>query len=121
MDIYSERIKPLFAESKLPDTQLEQEIGLPRSIIYKWDNGVSSSYKSYVDKIAEYFDVSTDYLLGKTDIKKAPQLGEAGYILSDYEAEMLDLFRSLSPEDQRDMYEMGLFKQSRKKDKKPRQ
>ena len=41
---------------------------------------------------ASFFDVSTDYLLGQSDIKKAPSYEDAG--LSAEEAELLKLFRS---------------------------
>ena len=64
MDIYQERIKPLFKSSGLTDSELEQAIGLPRSIIYDWDKGRSKGYKKYIDKIAKYFSISSDYLLG---------------------------------------------------------
>ena len=69
MDIYIERIKPLFKNSGLSNIQLEKVIGLPRSIIYDWDNGRSKSYKKYADKIAQYFGISTDYILGKENTK----------------------------------------------------
>ena len=63
MDDCYKRIKALFKESQLSDLQLEKEIGLPRSTIYNWDNGRSKSYKSYIDKIGNFFGVSVDYLL----------------------------------------------------------
>lgn len=44
---------------------------------------------------SDFFDVSTDYILGKTDIKKAPSNEDAG--LSDEEAELIELFRSAPP------------------------
>lgn len=86
MDIYSERIKPLFTSSGKSDLELEKEIGLPRSIIYDWNNGRSKSHKKYADKIAEYFNVTTDYLLGNSDIKNKPTTvsdGELNVVLQD--------------------------------------
>lgn len=67
MNIYQERILPLFQKSGLNDQQLEQEIGLPRGILYDWKKGRTKSYKNYCGQIASYFHVSTDYLLGNTD------------------------------------------------------
>ena len=43
-------------------------------------------------KIASMFDVSIDYILGNSDIKKAPSLEDAG--LSAEESELLKLFRA---------------------------
>lgn len=67
MDIFEERIAPLFAKSGLRDRALEEAIGLPRGIIYKWKKGKNKNYKFYVVEIAKYFSVSVDYLLGNTD------------------------------------------------------
>lgn len=50
----------------------ESEMNLEPGTIKMWENGESISYFAYLDKIAEYFDVSVDYLLGKTNIKKLP-------------------------------------------------
>lgn len=67
MDIYQERIKPLFKQSGMKSAALEREIGIPARTISRWDNGWSKSYDKYLPKIAEYFGVSTDYLMGISD------------------------------------------------------
>ena len=72
MNVFEDRIKPLLDSSGLSDMELERLLGLPRSIIYDWKNGRSKSYKKYIIEIASYFEVSADYLLGKSDTKKAP-------------------------------------------------
>lgn len=52
--------------------------------------------------IADYFGVTVDYLLGRTDIKNPALMVEsgAGERLSESEQEMLSLFRSLNDEGQ---------------------
>lgn len=67
MDVYKDRIRPLFDKSGLQDKQLEELFSLPRGVIYKWGTGKYKSYKTYLPQIAAYFHVSTDYLLGNTD------------------------------------------------------
>ena len=37
MDIYKDRIRPLFDKSGLQDKQIEQILELPRGVIYKWE------------------------------------------------------------------------------------
>lgn len=37
-----------------------------------WKSGQSSSYKKYLHAIAQFLDVTVDYLKGETDIKKPP-------------------------------------------------
>lgn len=70
MDIYKNRIRPLFEKSGLNDRELEEALELPRGVIYKWGTGKYKSYRNYIPKIAAYFHVSADYLLGNTDDPK---------------------------------------------------
>lgn len=72
MDIYSERIKPLFAQSGKSDAELEREIGIPAKKISQWNINYTKSYTKYIPQIAAYFHVSTDYLLGNTDDPTPP-------------------------------------------------
>lgn len=72
MDIYAERIKPLFDQSGKSDAELEREIGIPARKISQWNINYTKSYTKYIPQIAAYFHVSTDYLLGNTDTPKSP-------------------------------------------------
>lgn len=55
-----------------------KEIGLPSSSVTHWKDGAIPRIKT-VQKVADYFGVTTDYLLGYEDIKeKSP--AEAGDI-----------------------------------------
>ena len=105
MDIYKDRIRPLFDKSGLQDKQIEQILELPRGVIYKWGTGKYKSYKTYLPQIASYFNVSTDYLLGNTDDpapagqkEKPPADGEE---LSEKDIRLIQWFRSLPPEKQK--------------------
>jgi transcriptional regulator with XRE-family HTH domain len=96
MDIYRERIKPLFESTGMTDIDLERAIGLPRSIIYKWDNGINQSFKKYSDLIASYFNVTSDYILGNSAIKKPATISDDG--LTDEERDFIERYRRLSPD-----------------------
>lgn len=67
MDIYAERILPLFKGTGLSVQQLGKEMGIEPKIIYNWNQGLAKSYSKYLDRIAKYFGVSVDYLVGETD------------------------------------------------------
>lgn len=67
MDIYQNRIRPLFTNSGLQDKEIEELFDLPRGVIYKWGTGKYKSYRKYIPQISAYFHVSADYLLGNTD------------------------------------------------------
>ena len=72
MDIYAERIKPLFDQSGKGDAELEREIGIPARKISQWNINYTKSYTKYIPQIATYFHVSTDYLFGNTDDPTSP-------------------------------------------------
>lgn len=72
MDIYAERIKPLFDQSGKSDAELERKIGIPARKISQWNINYTRSYTKYIPQIAAYFHVSTDYLLGNTDVTTPP-------------------------------------------------
>jgi len=105
MNIYQERIKPLFEKSGLTDKALEENIGLPRGIIYKWNNKKNKNYKFYIVEIAAYFNVSIDYLLGNTDNPRPAgekeKLPTESRELIEKNERLIRWFRSLPPEKQK--------------------
>lgn len=44
--------------------ELAKEIGVSQKAIDYWERGVNEPKASYIVRLAEFFDVSTDYLLG---------------------------------------------------------
>lgn len=76
MGIMKTRILSLIDGSGKSDSFLEEAIGLPRGIIYKWRNDKNKNFKFYAIDIASYFHVSTDYLLGRTDDPRPVGEGE---------------------------------------------
>ena len=67
-NILYHRIKELCEEKEITINKLEGELGLGCSSIQKWKNAVSPSTDKII-KVAAYFNVSVDYLLGITDIR----------------------------------------------------
>ena len=62
------RIKELCAENNITLNKLEAEMGMSASSISKWKHSVSPTIDK-IAKIASYFNVSIDYLVGVSDIK----------------------------------------------------
>ncbi|EAD5866352.1 XRE family transcriptional regulator [Listeria monocytogenes] len=58
-------IKKLCKKRGISVTMLENELGLPDNTIYQWKNRMPSVERLQV--VADYFNVSIDYLLGRTD------------------------------------------------------
>lgn len=61
------RIKELCSERGITMGKLEEDAGLSESIIRKWKSGTSPSIDK-IKLIAKYFNVSSDYLIGLSDI-----------------------------------------------------
>ena len=68
---FKERLTQLRKELGLTQEQLAEKLGMgyTRTAISAWEVGRNEPSNSDTVKIAEFFGVSTDYLLGKTDIK----------------------------------------------------
>lgn len=64
-----ERIKQLADQKKLSIRQLEENLGYGNGTISRWKKTKPGIDK--LEKVADYFNVSTDYLLGRTDDKYA--------------------------------------------------
>lgn len=62
-----ERIEKLCMISNISIRKLEANLGLGRGIINGWESGNASPNLSSLIPIAEYFNVSIDYLCGRTD------------------------------------------------------
>ena len=63
------RIKKLRNEKNINQDVLAKLLGLEIAGISKLETGRVPLKDEYIIKLAEYFDVSTDYLLGKSDIR----------------------------------------------------
>ena len=57
----------LLKEKHIQQKELSDFLGLSKNTITGWKNGNNTSYKKYLPQIAEFFGVSTDYLLGKQE------------------------------------------------------
>ena len=62
-----EIIKELSKEKKISIRQLEMKFGYSNGYLAKWKNNTPNADE--LSKLADYFEVSVDYLLGRTDNK----------------------------------------------------
>lgn len=69
MDNTLNRIFTLVSESGMTDKQFAESLGINPKTISVWRRGTIKSYLKYIDKIAEMFSVSSDYLLGKSPVR----------------------------------------------------
>ena len=62
------RIYELRNESKLSQLTLAKAIGVSQKAIDYWERGVNEPKASSIVLLADFFNVSADYLLGRTDL-----------------------------------------------------
>lgn len=64
---FSERIKELREEKGLSQRQLAVEINVSQANISRWENGTQDPSTEWLVNLADYFNVSVDFLLGRED------------------------------------------------------
>lgn len=63
-----DRLKFLCDNQGISVNDLEEKLGIGRNSLYSWKKNIPKG--TNLLKVADYFSVSTDYLLGRTDVSK---------------------------------------------------
>lgn len=61
------RLKELRETQRISQKQLSVALNISHGAIGNWESGTRNPNSEYIKKLAEYFDVTTDYLLGIDD------------------------------------------------------
>ena len=67
MKIFAERLLELRSERGISQAKLAKDLGVSFSVVCYWETDRSEPTAINIVKIADYFNVSADYLLGRTD------------------------------------------------------
>ena len=92
-------IKNLRTERHISQRELAAAVGLTQQAVAKWEKGISEPDSGTLLKLADYFGVTVDYLLGRSDTgtqKEKPTVKDDE--LSDEEQELINLYRAATPE-----------------------
>ncbi len=94
------RIKQLRTENKLSQRALAEAIKCSQKSIDYWEKGLIDPSASAVLRLADYFNVSTDYLLGREN-----DFGNinVNYIYTSEEQSLLFRYKNLSPENKKSL------------------
>lgn len=66
--LIAQRIKDLMKSEKLTQMQLARALGVGQSSVSDWINAKSEPRIENLWKLADFFDVSVDYLIGRKEI-----------------------------------------------------
>lgn len=64
---FNEQLKFLRLEKNLSRVQLAEQLNVSVRLISYWENGQRECSFDMLIKISDFFEISTDYLLGKSD------------------------------------------------------
>lgn len=85
------RLKELRSKKHLTQQKLADILGVSRSALASWESGVNYPEVTTLQKIADYFNVSTDYLLERVDRPNEQELLSkpvtTDYLLRDNQSE----------------------------------
>ena len=96
-----ERLKLLRKELKKTQSDLANILGITVSAYGNYELGQREPNNANLVKLARYFNVSTDYLLGLSDERNTQQpIQQQSSSLTARESELLSVFNSLSPSGQ---------------------
>lgn len=68
MQVFAERLNKTMRDNKCSAYKLAKAIGVNNQTVINWQNGSNEPKITCLRKIAQYFDVSSDFLLGLSDI-----------------------------------------------------
>lgn len=88
-------IRDLRKEKRVSQTELAKIVGVSQTTVTAWETGKAEPSSSAVSNLADYFNVTTDYLLGRPEKKKEKQNVE----LTDADIIMTYQGKELSDED----------------------
>lgn len=104
-----ERFEQLLKENNITPYRVSKETGIPTATLSSWKKGTYTPKNDKLQIIADYFNVTVDWLLGNTNLRNLPTEGYyddpevaqlANEIKNDPELRiLLDAKRSLSKED----------------------
>ncbi|WP_161979580.1 helix-turn-helix domain-containing protein [Streptococcus sp. S784/96/1] len=74
--MFSERLKSLRKEAKLTQKEISNIFNTTQQSYSQWESGKRKPSQETLEKFANYYNVSIDYLTGKSDIKNPAIIDE---------------------------------------------
>lgn len=122
MDIVLERILSLIPKKENGDfvhgskKEFCQKIDAPTNIVNAWVRGTNHSYRNYLYRIASEYDVSVEWLEGKT-AKKNGRPSDMGRTVNRRTQRIFDFVDECSPEEFADLAKYIDFLEARRNTK----
>ena len=93
---FNERFNTLCSKSRRNDTELAKELHVSKQTLSAWRTGVRSPKQPTIIMIAQYFNVSVEWLMGfDVEVTKKPTVDDG---LTDGQRQLIEFARSLTEE-----------------------
>lgn len=102
--LFNKRLRILRKKQKISQKDFAKILGVSNVVLSRYENGERKPDYDILIKIAEYFDVSVDYLLGKSDIKNMEHKDDFETFINDPELETW--YRELPESDEEELRQM---------------
>ena len=116
------RIKQLREKRGLIQERLAAELGITQQMLSKYERDVTLIKVDVLKKMSKYFNVTTDYLLGVSDVKRDLQRQMNMNETLDEYYDLVEVYKELDPYDQEMIWSIiqtiGKVSQKRKRDEK---
>ena len=115
-----ERLKQLRIENRKTLRQVSDDTTISNSNLSEIENNVHGCNADTLNILANYYNVSMDYLLGKTDNPKATiiQVADSDGSITSIEYELLDKVKGFTTDDMQKVFEYEDFIKSKSEVKK---
>ncbi len=114
--IFSQRLKYLMDKEKLNGREFSERSGIPHNNLKKYVTQACTPKYDVLIQIADFFNVTVDYLLGRTDSPDAPKIKTqytVSYPKSEYEIQKNDVGDISNIEDLTDLEIVAIKKMRR--------
>lgn len=96
-------LKKLREEAGMSQRQLADSIGVSQQSVNKYENHSVEPDIAVLVRIADIFNTSVDFLIGRTAIRRAIEATHV-YELNDEEKRLIDSFRALNPKQRKSVF-----------------
>lgn len=110
----------LMKERGITAYRVSKDTGISQATLSDWKKGRCVPKSNKIQILADYFNVSVDYLLGNTDIKKAPSAEDGDKVtFDDFTYAMNEEAHELTEEEKEKLLELArFFNENRRKGKR---
>lgn len=98
MKSFTENLKNLILQSEKLQTNICKEMNISKQKLTNWKSGYTEPNLNDLTMLANYFDVTVDFLIGRTDdfgVNTAAPMSDG---LSSEERKLIAIYKSLSPD-----------------------